>query len=91
MEPSARILYYSCENSTDRYLYALYVNQPEEKRQYHTGNEEIHIYNWDANPIANIIISENIMCFAVDEKYKCLYGLTSDEKSSNYFTYQTTW
>ena len=84
MEPSARILYYSCENSTDRYLYALYVNQPEEKRQYHTGNEEIHIYNWDANPIANIIISENIMCFAVDEKYKCLYGLTSDEKLYKY-------
>lgn len=82
--PPERILYYSCENGTNRYLYSLYINQPEKNRQYHTGNEEIHIFDWEADPILNIVIPENILFFAVDERNKCLYGLTSDERIYKY-------
>lgn len=79
-----RILFYSNNDVTNKYIYALYLNQPKKNRRYHTGNEEIHIFDWDANPIMNIIIPENIMFFTVDEKHKCLYGLTSDEKIYKY-------
>lgn len=79
-----RVMFYSWADVTNQYLYCLYVNQPEKDRRYHSGNEEFHIFDWEGNPIMNIVISENIMFFAVDEKNKCLYGLTSDEKIYRY-------
>ena len=83
-ERQERILYYSCSDVTEQYIYALYVNQPEKDRRYHSKHEEIHIFDWNANPIANFIIRENIMFFRVDAYNKCLYGLTSDEKIYRY-------
>ena len=83
-EREERILYYSCSDATDQYVYALYVNQPEKDRRYHFGYEEIHIFDWNANPVAKFIIRENIMFFRVDAYRKCLYGLTSDEKVYRY-------
>lgn len=61
-------IYYGCSRVTNQYIFGLYLNQPEKDRRYHSGNEEIHIFDWNANPIMNLIIPENIMFFAVDEK-----------------------
>lgn len=79
-----RTLFYSDAYVSDRFIYGLYINQPAKDRRHHSGNEEIHVFDWDGNPILNVIIPENIMFFTVDEKNKCLYGLTSDEKVYKY-------
>lgn len=79
-----RTVYYSDSRLTDQYIYGLYLSQPEKNRRYHSGNEEIHIFDWEGNPVMKIVVAENIMFFTVDEKNKCLYGLTSDEKIYKY-------
>lgn len=84
LERDERIMYYSNGKVTDSYIYAIYLNQKEKDRRYHSGNEEIHIFDWEGNAVLNLVITETIVFFTIDEKHCCLYGLTSDEKIYKY-------
>ena len=78
-----RIVYYSLVGSTMKYIYALYINQP--NSSWDTPRKiEIHIFDWDGIPIQKLIIPQNIIYFTIDEKHKQLLGITSDEEIYKY-------
>lgn len=78
-----RIVYYSLVGSTMKYIYALYINQP--NSSWDTPRKiEIHIFDWDGISIQKLIIPQNIIYFTIDEKHKQLLGITSDEEIYKY-------
>ena len=78
-----RIVYYSLVGSTMKYIYALYINQP--NSSWDTPRKiEIHIFDWDGIPIQKLIIPQNIIYFTIDEKHKQLLGITSNEEIYKY-------
>lgn len=82
---SIRIFFYSSAVCTSDYIYALYINQPYKNWDRHDNNVEIQVLKYDGTPLERMIISEDIIFFAVDEKDKCIYGVNRDENIFRYY------
>lgn len=76
--------YYVSMVPTAEYIYALYVGKPDKQYPYWEGAVEIHVYDWEGQPISKMAIPENIIYFAVDEINKYIYGLKITEEIFRY-------
>lgn len=81
---SLLIAYYSTFSPTSQYVYALYVNQLQNKYPYWKAPIEIHMYDWYGKPISKILVPDNIVFFTVDEKHQCIYAMNVEEKIFRY-------
>lgn len=81
---SLRTFFYSSAVCTPDYIYALYINQPYKNWDRHKDHVEIQVLKYDGTPLERMIITENIIFFAVDEKDKCIYGVDRDENIFRY-------
>ncbi|MCC5943580.1 MAG: hypothetical protein JJT94_01490 [Bernardetiaceae bacterium] len=68
-------MYYFDACVTDNYIYALYLEQPESKYLDEPTSTEIHIFDWDGNPVANIKTEDYLISIAIDEERGKIYGL----------------
>lgn len=61
----------------DNYIYALYNGRTKEafKDRYFYGNQ-IHIFDWEGNPVKNLIVDRDIRALSVDETNNLLYTIS---------------
>lgn len=78
------IIYYSSIVPTSTYIYALYINKKDNQFNCAEGPVEIHIFTWEGEAVSKIIIPDNIIYFAVDEKNQYIYGLKGNEEIIRY-------
>ncbi len=78
------ILYYIDLKCTDEKIYALYVNQKISEWQRVEKPIEIHIFNWEGEPLYKLKIKESLRNFDIDENNKKLYGLATQEEIFEY-------
>jgi hypothetical protein len=71
--------YYADLIVTDRYIYALYINQAYREAFEVEKEQEIHVFNWKGEAIYQYIIPEYVMHIAVDEERATIYGLGVNE------------
>ncbi len=76
--------YYFNLSSTEKYIYALYINQPWRQFPYFEKGVEIHVFDWSGKPVKKINIPESIVFFTVDEPNGYLYGLKVPEEIYRY-------
>lgn len=77
--------YYEDLISTDTQIWALYANQ--NRKDWATKENistEIHIFDWEGNPIKKLILPQKINKIALDEEQNLLYGMTSSEQVYKY-------
>jgi hypothetical protein len=68
--------YYSGLEVTDKYIYALFKDQASQDDFDRVKKElEIHVFDWDGNPVYKYIIPEYLSCIAVDEIKGRIYGM----------------
>ena len=67
--------YYTWLQATDKYIYALYLDQTDEYYNVAPKPVEIHVFDWELNSIYNLKINDYLICFAVDKNNSCVYGL----------------
>jgi len=67
--------YYTWLQVTDENIYALYLNQSDDDYNYIPKPVEIHVFDWELNPKYKLLVSDYLLCIAVDEKNGWIYGL----------------
>lgn len=82
-------MYYFTTYVTDDYIYAIDLNcTQKEFRSGGINNVELHVFDWDGNPIKKYLLNEGIGAlspFAVDEKNNKLYTVNPKSEES-YFS-----
>lgn len=77
--------YYSDLIGTDSQIWALYANQNRKDWATKEGlSTEIHVLDWEGNPLMKLIIPQKIAKIALDEEQKLLYGMTLSEQVFRY-------
>lgn len=78
--------FYNSLTVTEEFIFALYVNKHIEELMSSEAIEgaEIHIFDWNGNPIKQLLIAENIWQITIDDKEKHLYGITANEEVYRY-------
>lgn len=71
------IRYYYDVCATNKYVFALYVNKKHEYlfNEDDYNGSEIHVFNWEGNPIASIKVPQNIWQLRTNIDGEYLYGL----------------
>ena len=61
---------YRMIKSTDQYIYALYIGKKEREieRGLNDFSNEIHIWDWDGNPVKRILLDKKIFTFDVNKE-----------------------
>lgn len=69
-------LYYEGACAARKYIFLLYrgFSNAEAEQNIDTIRSEIHIYNWEGNPIEKLILDRYINLFSVDETRKVILG-----------------
>lgn len=82
---SQLILHYQYVTVSDKYIYALYFEQEEQKYGEEMKPLEIHVFDWKAKPIAKLKIPDYLISFCVDEVSNKIYGINFfEEKNLSY-------
>lgn len=81
---SLRIWYYSSVYCSSNYIYGLYINREARYWGEHDGCVQIHMFNYVGEPIARLVIPNDIVFFAVDEEHKYIYGVKRNEEVFRY-------
>jgi hypothetical protein len=65
-------------------IFALYANQT--RKDWATGDKpaEIHVIDWDGNPICKLLTKEKLLHFDIDKENNQLYGLTEKQEVIKY-------
>lgn len=72
LDPSEQPVYYIGQPyATNKYIYALCSNRNTEK----DGRSELHIWDWEGNPVACYTFDRKLSLIAVSEKYGKIYGI----------------
>lgn len=79
--------------TTDRFIYALYVDKTgEELSNYSHETSQgmyIHVFNWDGTTYCSLNLGQIVNCFCVDEANNVIYGLDpTAEKNSVFYKFQ---
>jgi hypothetical protein len=67
--------YYAGIEVTDNYIYALYIDQNYDDTFEVEKEMEVHVFDWEGNPVFKYVIHEYVTCIAVDENGGRLFGL----------------
>jgi len=82
-------IYYSNIFLSDTYIYALYYNCTQQAMNTNTCNSvEVHVFNWEGNPICNYLLNEGIHpsgSFVVDEMNNKIYTIFP-KNSEHYYS-----
>lgn len=73
--------------STDKYIYALYSGKtPKELKGKYDYCSEVHVWDWNGNPIVRFILNKNMSAFAVspDDSFLLFYSITQDDRIYRY-------
>lgn len=62
-------------NSTNSFIFALHFNQDYREINKVKINPKIRVFNWDGDPISELLFEDYIMGFAIDEINCVLYGI----------------
>lgn len=76
--------YYCDLKTTNKYIYALYMDQPYEISYEKEKPMEIHVFNWKGEFIKHYIVSEYILRIAVNNYDNVIYGLAQDSAIYKY-------
>lgn len=80
-----RKIFYSDIRTVDKFIFALYINRTTKEIRETNKSVEIHVFNWNGEPIYKIIIPNYIRFFDVDLHNGYIYGLNPyDEKIFRY-------
>lgn len=77
---SSLTLYYEYITVSNKYIYALYLEQEENKYGEEIKPVEIHVFDWQANLIAKMKIPDYLISFCVDEDNQKIYGVSFYEE-----------
>lgn len=81
-------LYYDRLYTTEDYIYALFnVMEVGTKEILHGNTKQLHIFDWEGNPVARINVSEELNLFAVDKNNSDFYFVKSNVED---FIYKAT-
>lgn len=70
---------------TEKYILALYAGCTRKDWAFSENlHVKIHIFDWNGNPICQLLINEKIAKIAYDEKLNLLYGMTLEEDVYKY-------
>ncbi len=76
LEPIDRKTFYSDIRATNEYIFALYINRTGKMEDIETNKGiEIHMFDWNGNPIQKISIPNYIRFFDIDPQNEYIYGL----------------
>ena len=78
--------YYIEVETTDKYIYGLYLDQPREDMYVKEKSLEIHVFSWDGDAVCKYIIPQYIESFAVNETEGCILGW--DDGNEKLFKYK---
>lgn len=87
------IIYYSYLKVTEKYIYTLFELQTGEKvreREYRAksiGSQELHVFNWEGQPVARIKLNNKILSFAPSPDNKYLF-FTCDHAIDKIYWYK---
>jgi hypothetical protein len=72
------IYYYNYPRASDKYIYVLCKDR---KANENIDNEtKLQVWDWDGNPVADLILDKKIDFFVVSEKYQKIYTVNVDEE-----------
>lgn len=71
--------YYCDINVTSDRIYALYMDQSYDDSYEVPKQQEVHVFNWEGNPIQKFLLPQYIFNIVVDESSKCMYGISNEE------------
>ena len=74
------IIYYCDLECTDKYIYALYVNQKMSEWQRIAHPTEIHVFDWNGNAVYKLKTQETLLNIDIDETGQKIYGLATEEQ-----------
>lgn len=78
------IVYYCDLECTDKYIYALFVNQKLSEWQRIAHPTEIHVFDWNGNAIYKLKTKETLLNIDIDETEQKIYGLATEEQVFTY-------
>lgn len=76
--------YYCDVKTTDRFVYALYMNQSHDIAYLEEKPMEVHVFDWDGQFVKRFILPQYILGIAVDADDKMIYGLEEDSAIYKY-------
>ena len=69
-------VYYNDVIVTDSLIYALYLNMPKTMRIYENPSSEIHVFDWEGNPVCRYKLDlSGVNSLAIDKDKKNIYVL----------------
>jgi hypothetical protein len=75
------VYYYSYPRASDKYIYVLCKDR---KADENSDNEtKLQVWDWNGNPVANLILDRKTDFFAVYEKERKIYTVNADEEHEN--------
>jgi len=83
-ENSELNVYYINARITHDYIFALYLDQPILEWQNTPKKMSVHVFNWDGVFRYELLLDEYLMCIAIDESLKIMYGVTYEEELVTY-------
>ncbi len=85
MVDDENVMVYYCNIAvTDKYIYALYMNQSEDDSYEVPQKSEIHVFNWRGKHIKNIVVDEYLFYFDVDDTDSNIYALDQERNLYRY-------
>lgn len=80
-----RKIFYSDIRTVDKFIFALYINHSTKEIREANKSVEIHVFDWNGEPIYKIIIPNYIRFFDIDQNNGYIYGLNPyDEEIYKY-------
>lgn len=76
--------YYCDLKTTNKYIYALYMDQPYDISFEKEKPMKIHVFNWEGAFVTCLNVSEYILRIAVDNNDNAIYGLAQDSAIYKY-------
>jgi hypothetical protein len=80
----SKSVFYGAVQTSDDYIFGLYTNKKLLELVETPRETEIHIFDWEGNPVAKIYLEDYIGSFAVDIRNKVLYGIDNLEQIYKY-------
>lgn len=74
------IYYIGQPYATDEYIYALCCLNYTEKH----GRSELHVWDWEGNPVVSYELGRKISLFAISEKHGKMYALNNEKENELY-------
>ncbi len=77
-------VYYGQPTVDERYIYTVYLDQSVQDRYEVPKPMEIHVFDWDGNPVKKLKVQEYLAKVFIDSAFGYLYGIDAEDNIYRY-------